>query len=100
MEYQLRMYTVHPGRMNDWLEEWAESVYPLRLEFGFELVGAWVIEETDTFVWILGWKGDGDLDDADRRYYEWPERAAVTPNPARHLAKTEHFAIHSALPTY
>jgi hypothetical protein len=31
-----------------------------------------VIEETDTFVWILGWNGDGDLDDADRRYYEWP----------------------------
>ncbi len=38
--YGLRMYTVHAGRMNDWLQEWTESVYPLRLEFGFDIVGA------------------------------------------------------------
>jgi hypothetical protein len=98
VDYELRMYTVHPGRMNDWLEEWSASVYPLRLEFGFEIVGAWVIDDTETFVWIVGWRGDGSIEEADRRYYEWPQRAEVHPNPARHLANTEHFAMRPTLP--
>jgi hypothetical protein len=84
--------------MDDWLQEWSESVYPLRLEFGFEIVGAWVNEETETFVWVVGWAGEDDIDDADRRYYDWPKRGEVQPNPARLLAETEHLNMRSTLP--
>jgi hypothetical protein len=98
VQYQLRMYTVHPGHMTDWLEEWTESVYPLRLEFGFDIVGAWVVEETETFVWILGWSGEGSIEDADHRYYRWPKRTSVDPNPARHLASAEEQPMRSILP--
>lgn len=36
MEYQLRDYQVTPGALDEWLVEWREQVYPLRLARGFE----------------------------------------------------------------
>jgi hypothetical protein len=49
----------------------------LREQLGFTVVGAWTIEEENRFVWILSWNGAGSLHDADRAYYESPERAAL-----------------------
>jgi hypothetical protein len=83
MTYQLRSYVVKPGKMDEWLTEWREKVVPLRLKFGFEIVGAWVIEEEDRFVWIVA--HDGDFAARDEAYYASPERKAIAPDPARHL---------------
>ena len=47
--YMLRDYRVRRGEMGEWLEEWADKVYPLRLKFGFKVVGAWMVGE-DWFV--------------------------------------------------
>ena len=60
IEYMLRDYRVRPGKMDDWLEEWSNKVYPLRLKFGFKVAGAWKIGE-DRFVWILGLEVEGDF---------------------------------------
>ena len=98
MQYQLRIYTVLDGAMADWIEEWIQHVYPLREQFGFKVIGGSVTEGTDTFVWILGYDGPEGIDAADAAYYAWPDRAQVSPNPARHLAATEHRTMHSVLP--
>ena len=57
MEYQLRRSRIKPGRMSEFLDAWLAGVYPLRKRFGFRFVGAWVVEASDEFVWILGYEG-------------------------------------------
>jgi hypothetical protein len=91
---QLRIYTAKPGEMDDFCQEWGEHVLPLRLQRGFRVLGPWVIDETNQFVWIL--EHDGDFEVAESRYYESPERKALDPDPARHLAKIDHWMIHDA----
>jgi hypothetical protein len=88
----LRMYTVKPGEMEAFCREWGEHILPLRLQSGFRVLGPWVIDETNQFVWIL--EHDGDFKVADTRYYESPARKNLDPDPARHLAKIEHWMVH------
>jgi hypothetical protein len=96
MARQLRMYTVKPGEMDDFYREWGENILPLRLQHGFRVVGPWVIDETNQFVWIL--EHDGDFALADSRYYESPERREVDPDPVRHLDKNEHWMLREPSP--
>ena len=96
-EYQLRDYRIQPGALNQWIKEWEEKVRPLREQLGFTVVGAWTIEEENRFVWILSWNGAGSLHDADRAYYESPERAALAPDPARLIVASEHKSMTSVL---
>ena len=95
MQYQLRSYEVRPGEMEEWLDEWSRLVLPLRREHGFELVGAWRAEEGDTFVWILAY--DGDFAAADAAYYGSPARAALDPDPARHLENVATRMLQSVI---
>jgi NIPSNAP len=89
VEYQLRDYVVKPGEMEEWVEEWRNKVLPLRKKFGFKIAGAWRIEE-DRFIWILGYEGKEGFEKADELYYASPERKELSPDPARHLRKTDH----------
>jgi len=94
--YQLRIYTVKPGEMAEWLAEWSDKIVPLRRRLGFEIVGAWTIDETNRFVWIISHPGPQAWEDVDHAYYSSPERNALDPDPARHLASTEHWLMQRA----
>src|SRR6266566_8640939 len=89
MPDQLRMYAIKPGEMEAWLEEWERQIAPLRRQLGFEILGAWTTE-SDQFVWILRYAGPKTGEDADAAYYASPERTQMQPDPARHIAKSEH----------
>ncbi len=94
MEYQLRDYRIKTGELSEWIGEWRTLVYPLRVKMGFRIIGAWVVEEENRFLWILGWEEPpGSFEEADQAYYNFPERCALSPDPARHLKKTEHSFI-------
>jgi hypothetical protein len=88
MEWQLRIYTISDGVLDDWIEEWRRHIAPLRRKLGFRVLGPWV--DGDTFVWLLGYEGEDGFAAADARYYESPERTNLTPDPARHIAHAEH----------
>jgi heme-degrading monooxygenase HmoA len=94
---QFRDYAVKPGEMEEWLDEWRAKLYPLRTKRGFRIMAAWVVPESNRFLWIIRWDGKGSFEDADRAYYASQERKAVSPNPARHLEKAEHFYIEPIL---
>lgn len=94
MYRELRVYTVEPGAMETWISEWREHVYPLRRRLGFAIPAAWV--SGDRFVWLLEYDGD-DYEAANKAYYAAPERRALEPDPARHLAATEHWPLRSVL---
>ncbi len=97
MKNQLRIYTIKPGEMIAWIEEWNSHLVPLRKRFGFEVVGPWTIDGEDRFVWILGYKGPKSWAEAEAAYYGSPERKAMSPDPARHIAAQEHHLMSPAI---
>ena len=88
MTSQLREYTVKPGEMDEWIAEWRAQIVPLRMKAGFKVLGAWTVDGTDQFVWIIAYDGPKSWQEAEADYYGSPERKAVQPDPARHLAHT------------
>src|SRR6202165_1532089 len=99
MPDQLRMYTIKPGEMEAWLEEWGRLIAPLRRRNGFEIVGSWTTESNE-FIWILRYTGPKTWDEADAAYYASPQRTEMQPDPARHIVSSEHWLMspHPALP--
>src|SRR5688572_4204922 len=95
MELVLRIYEIRPGAMEMWIEEWQAHVLPLRRKLGFEVVGAWVSDEENTFTWLLGYEGPGALATANAAYYASPERTALDPDPARHIADARQLAVRA-----
>lgn len=93
MTFQLRMYVVNDGELDEWVAEWRERVLPLRRAHGFSVQGPWIVPDESRFVWILGHE---DFETADREYYASPERAALDPDPARHLADVKHWLMTPA----
>jgi hypothetical protein len=83
MTYQLRIYDIKEGALEEFVALWTE-VAPLRQRFGFEIAGAWVVEDTNQFVWIIG---HNDFSTADKAYYDSPERAALNPDPRDLIVK-------------
>jgi hypothetical protein len=94
---QLRMYQIAPGRLGDFVREWRSAVVPLRARFGFRVERAWTVESADTFVWIVTYDGEGSFEDANAAYYESPERKAVQPDPARHIAEAKTWMLESVV---
>ena len=45
-------------------------------------------------MWIVGY--DGDIREADERYYASPERGAMNPNPARLIVEPRHVWLEPA----
>jgi hypothetical protein len=86
MQWELRIYRAKPDELDAFAREWRQHVLPLRRAQGFEVLGPWVTED-ERFVWIIGHE---NLLAADEAYYASPERAAVDPDPARHLADAQH----------
>lgn len=95
MELVLRIYTIEPGELDDWIAEWREQVLPLRRRLGFEVLGAWVSEQESTFTWLLGYDGPGGIEAANAAYYDSPERAALDPDPARHIAEARQLPVRA-----
>jgi hypothetical protein len=89
VDWQLRIYTIKEGELDAWLEEWLEHVAPLRRRLGFQVVGPWIDRDGSTFVWLIGYDGADGFATANERYYESPERRALEPDPARHIATVE-----------
>jgi hypothetical protein len=83
--------------MGEFLDAWLRGVVPLRRRFGFTFVGAWVVEDDDELVWILGYDGADGFDRADDRYYASPERAALDPDPAQWFESSERARITAVL---
>ena len=93
MTDQLRMYSIKPGEIAAWVEEWGQLIAPLRRRHGFEIMGAWTTE-ADQFIWILRYDvPKSTWEEADAAYYASPERTTMQPDPARHIAKSEHWML-------
>lgn len=97
MAVQLRIYTINRGALQTFAEEWRKSIYPLRVKIGFRIIDAWTVEATNQFIWLMAYDGP-DWEAKDQAYFQSDERRAMVPDPARLIARMEHYFIESALP--
>ena len=86
---QLRIYTINRGEMDEFVKGWRELIVPIRLKHGYVVEGAWVMEGENRFVWMVSYEGDESWEAKEKAYYDDPERLAVTPGPAVHIALME-----------
>jgi len=47
----------------------------------------------ERFAWIIRYAGPKTWEEADAAYYAAPERTAMQPDPARHIARSESWLI-------
>ena len=91
MQHQLRIYTIKPGMMDEFMAGWREHVAPLRVKHGFSVERAWVnsAEGKSEFIWLVGYDGAEGYASADARYYASPDRANMTWDPMRYIERVE-----------
>ena len=68
--------------MDAFLAAWTAGVVPLRRRFGFE-IAAWTVPGEPVLAWVITYRGAGSFDDAERAYYDSPERKALDPDPGQ-----------------
>jgi hypothetical protein len=95
MLIQLRVYTINRGALKEFAAEWEKMIKPLRLKLGFKIEGAWTMEATNQFVWIMSYNGPKSWESLDRAYFDSSERRAMQPDPARHIARMEHYFMEA-----
>ena len=97
MPVQIRIYTIREGQLQQFAKEWMEKVYPLRLEQGYRIDGAWLIEKKNQFVWLLIHDGPGSWPAKEEAYYTSADREAMDPNPARLILRPEEYFVENVL---
>lgn len=85
---QLRIYTVRAGLLDEWAEKWRELIVPLRLEFGFEIHGAWLDREHNQFAWVISYDGPETFVARNARYWASPKRKQMGLDPKDYLVQT------------
>ena len=96
MLLQIRIYTINRGALQTFAEEWRKMLKPLRERLGFKVPAAWTVEETNQFIWLMQLDDAADWDRLDQAYFDSDERKAMEPNPARNIARMEHYFIEPA----
>ncbi|GAA2754624.1 NIPSNAP family protein [Amnibacterium kyonggiense] len=75
---QLRRYRIVDGELEAFLHWWRGRLLPARQAYGFTLESAFVVPETDEFVWAVSAEGDAAaFARLDAAWVASPERAAA-----------------------
>lgn len=75
MTVQMRRYRLKEGTREAFQKVFLEVIVPLRRATGFEVLGAYWLSDRD-FLWFVGHE---DFAEAEKAYYEHPERKKVDP---------------------
>jgi hypothetical protein len=94
--WELRIYTINRGRLDDFVKAWREGVYPLRLEHGFKIPAAWVSRQNNQFIWVLGYEGPLEWEDAQSAYYGSSQRQSLEVDPLDLIAHGDTWPITPA----
>lgn len=97
MHLQIRRYKIQPGHLDDFVTAWRQGVVPLRKEYGFTVHGAWAVDETSEFVWVLAHTDRESFQSANRRYYDSEARSTLDPDPAQFIARVSESSARSVL---
>lgn len=67
MFYELRQYSIHAGRMDEWVEFMETEIIPFQVSMGMVITGSWRGEDDDTvYVWMRRFDSEAERE----RLYE------------------------------
>ena len=89
MIYQLRMYTVNRGMMDQWVKLFNETIVPIQEKHGIKIDGKWVNEDKNQFIWIRSFADAEDVKAKEAAFSGSPEWKAVVNQVRSHLARME-----------
>jgi hypothetical protein len=95
---QVRFYRIVEGRMDEFLAAWRDGVVPLRRAAGYRVDGSWVSREESMFAWVVSYDGPLSWEEAERAYYDSPERASLDPDPATFIEDPTTFRMDAVSP--
>jgi quinol monooxygenase YgiN len=75
MPTEVRIYTMKPGKLDDFVELFTKNIMPTSATFGVRVHAAWRNDEANEFVWVRSYDDQETLE----RYSNSPERAEYTP---------------------
>jgi quinol monooxygenase YgiN len=75
MATEVRIYTMKPGKLDEFERIFTEHIMPTSAAFGIRIHNAWRHEEKNEFVWIRSYDDEGTLE----RYSNSAERAVYMP---------------------
>ena len=89
MIYQLRIYTINRGMMDQWVEFFNETVVPIQQKHGIKIDGEWVNEDKNQFIWIRSFANAEDMKAKEAAFHESPEWKALMDRARSHLARLD-----------
>ena len=85
MQAQLRIYDIKDGLMDEFINEFQTKIVPPRQQYGFDIVGSWIVPDRNQFVWVVTYDGDLEWQAAVDRYYHSPERSSADFDPDQYI---------------
>lgn len=90
---QLRIYSIRPDRLDEWIDKFHRLVVPLRQELGFKVESSWVDREHSQHIWIISYSGDTSFDEANVAYWASQKRDKLGVDPSQFLIGEETHTI-------
>lgn len=98
MPSQLRIYTIKPGQMENWLQFFKQKVVPLHAKFGIPVYSAWVNAAESHFFWVRDFAVGEAIEEQERRYVNWDERLRVIGNESK--SYIDNMVVHTVERAY
>lgn len=100
MLFELRQYTLWPGKQADFVKIMEEVIIPFQTSMGMDIRGSWVAEEDETqFIWIRAFQSEEERERLYAAVYDsdkWQnEVAPLLPD----MMNREQMTITRMLPT-
>jgi quinol monooxygenase YgiN len=93
MPTEVRIYTMKPGKLDDFIEIFQSGIMPTSAEFGIRIHAAWKHEAKNEFVWVRSYEDQEALD----RYSSSPARALYTPKTQACVESMEVRTVESVV---
>ena len=91
MPTEVRIYTIKPGRLDDFVSIFTDEIMPTSAKFGVRVHAAWRNDEANELVWVRSY------DDAETlsAYSNSPERAVYAERSHECLESTQVRTVES-----
>ncbi len=91
--WELRIYTINRGQLDEFVAAWLAGPYRIRTEHGFGIPAAWISRENNQFIWIVGYDGPESWDEKQAAYYSSAARTSVEVDPLTMIAHGDTWPI-------
>ena len=82
MPTEVRIYTMHPGKLDDFIEVFENDIMPTSAKYGVRIHAGWRNDAKNEFVWVRSYDDEATLE----RYSNAPERALYHPKTQECIA--------------